>query len=89
VPLLGKVYGQMMTRHMTGLEVTFGALEDLTSEEMSHLAAIAQRQEGPVSEAAFKDCVATIHKEAQVKNISTDDDLLAFRNKLKERKGTM
>ena len=89
VPLLGKVYQQMMTRHMTGLEVSFGALEDLTPEETSHLAAIAQRQEGPVSEAAFKDCVATIHREAQVKRVSTDDDLLAFRNKLKERKGTV
>ena len=88
VPLLGKVYGQLMTRHLTGLDVSFGALEDLTPEEMSHLAAIVQRQEGPVSEAAFKDCVATIHREAQVKNISTNDDLMAYRKKLQERKGT-
>lgn len=89
VPLLGKVYQQMMTRHMTGLEVSFGALEDLSPEEMSHLASIVQRQEGPVSEAAFQDCVATIHAEAQGKRVSTDDDLMAYRNKLKERKGTM
>ena len=88
VPLLGKVYGQIMTRHMTGLEVSLGALDDLSPEEMSHLAAVAQRQDGPVSETAFKDCVAIIRKEAQVKNITTDDDLLNFRNKLKERKGT-
>lgn len=88
VPLFGKVYGQMMTRHMTGLEVSFGALEDLSPEETSHLASVAQRLEGPVSENAFKDCVATIHAEAQRKNISTDDDLLALRNKLKESKGT-
>ena len=88
VPLLGKVYGQLMTRHMTGFEVSFGALEGLSPEEMSHLASVAQRQEGPVSETAFKDCIAIIRKESQVKNISTDDDLLAFRNKLKESKGT-
>ena len=88
VPLLGKVYQQMMTRHMTGLEVSFGALEDLTAEEMSHLAAIAQQQEGPVSEQAFKDCVAIIRDESQRKNISSDDDLLALQNKFKERKGT-
>ena len=88
VPLLGKVYGQLLSRHQSGLEVSFGALEDLSGEEMSHLASIAQRQEGPVSEAAFKDCVAAIRGVSQAKNISTDDDLMAFRNKLKERKGT-
>ena len=88
VPLLGKVYGQLLSRHQKGLEVSFGALEDLTPEEMSHLAAIAHRQEGPVSEAAFKDCVAAIRSEAQRKNVSSDDDLMALRNKLKERKGT-
>ena len=88
VPLLGKVYQQMMTRHMTGLEVSFGALEDVSAEEMSHLAAIAQRQEGPVSEKAFTDCVSTIRNEAQRKNVSSDDDLLALQNKLRERKGT-
>ena len=88
VPLLGKVYGQLLSRHQNGLEVSFGALEDLSAEEMSHLAAIAQRQEGPVSEAAFQDCVTMIRGESQAKNISTDDDLMAYRNKLKERKGT-
>ena len=88
VPLLGKVYGQLLSRHQNGLEVSFGALEDLSGEEMSHLASIAQRQEGPVSETAFKDCVAAIRGVSQAKNISTDDDLMAFRNKLKERKGT-
>ena len=88
VPLLGKVYQQMMTRHMTGLEVSFGALEDVSAEEMSHLAAIAQRQEGPVNEKAFTDCVAAIRNEAQRKNVSSDDDLLALQNKLKEKKGT-
>ncbi|MBR2310553.1 MAG: DNA primase [Oscillospiraceae bacterium] len=88
VPLLGKAYQQIMTRHMTGLEVSFGALEDFTPEEMSHLAAVARKQEGPASEAAFKDCVAIIRAEAQRKGVSSDDDLLALRNKLKERKGT-
>ena len=88
VPLLGKVYGQLMTRHMTGLDVNFGALEDLSPEEMSHLASVVQRQEGPVSENAFRDCIAIIRKESQAKNVSTDDDLMAFRNKLKESKGT-
>ncbi len=88
VPLLGKVFGQMLTRHSKGLEVNLGVLEELTPEEMSHLAGVMQRQEGPVSEAAFLDCIRTVRGEAQAKSVASDDDLLAFRNKLKERKGT-
>ena len=41
-----------------------------------------------ISENAFRDCIAIIRKESQAKNVSTDDDLMAFRDKLKERKGT-
>ena len=89
VPLLGRVFDQMLARHAQGLEVRLGVLADLTGEEMSHLTGICQRQQGPVSEKAFADCVRTIRGETQAKNIETDDDLLAFRNKLKERKGTM
>ena len=88
VPLLGKVYNQLLSRHNQGLDVGLGVLTELTPEEMSHLSGICQRQQGPVSEAAFKDCVNTIRGATQVKNISSDDDLLAFRNKLKESKGT-
>ena len=88
VPLLGNVYNQLLARHAQGLEVSLGVLADLTPEEMSHLTGISQRQQGPVSEAAFRDCIATIVGATQKKNITSDDDLLAFRNKLKERKGT-
>ncbi len=88
VPLLGKVYDQLLARHKQGLEVNLAVLEDLTPEEVSHIAGISQRQQGPVNETAFKDCVNTIRGESQVKNITSDDDLLAFRNKLKESKGT-
>ena len=88
VPLLGKVYDQLLARHSQGMEVSLGVLAELNPEEMSHLSGICQRQHGPVSETAFKDCIATIRGATQVKNIASDDDLLAFRNKLKERKGT-
>ena len=88
VPLLGKVYSQMLGRHKEGLSVGLGVLTDLTAEEMSHLTGICQRQQGPVSERAFSDCVRTILGEKQAKNIDSDEDLLDFRNKLKERKGT-
>ncbi len=88
VPLLGRVYDQLLDRHSRGLEVSLGVLAEMTPEEMSHLTGISQRQQGPVNETAFKDCISTIRGATQSKNIESDDDLLAFRNKLKERKGT-
>ncbi len=88
VALLGKVYDQLLARHNQGLTVSMSVLTDLTADEMSHIAAICQRQQGPVNEKAFRDCVRTVRESAQAKNIASDDDLLAFRNKLKESKGT-
>ena len=88
VPLLGKVYGQMLHRHSHGLDVSLGAIEDLSAEEMSHLASVVQKQQGTVSETAFRDCVAIIRKEAQKKGVTSDDDLLALQRKLRESKGT-
>ena len=88
VPLLGRVFTQLQQRHSTGLEVSLGVLADLTGEEASHLAGIGQRHQGPVNEEAFRDCVRTILAQKQSAGVSTDDDLLALREKLKERKGT-
>ena len=88
VPLLGRVYDQLLNRHKKGLDVSLGALADLSDEEMSHVAGISQRQQGVVNESAFRDCVDTICGVSQAKNIASDDDLLKFRNKLKESKGT-
>ena len=88
VPLLGKVYDQLLDRHKKGLEVGLGALADLSDEEMSHVAGISQRQQGVVNENAFRDCVNTIARVSQTKNVESDDDLLKIRNKLKESKGT-
>ena len=88
VELLGKVFGQLLMRHTQGLEVSLAVLEELTGEEMSHLSGVVQRQQGPVSEQAFKDCVSTILAQRQSAGVASDDDLMALRNKLKERKGT-
>ena len=87
VPLFGRVFGQLQNRHKQGLEVSLGVLEDLTAEETAHLAGICQKQEGPVNETAFRDCVKTILAENQSRGITSDDDLMALRNKLKESKG--
>jgi len=88
VSLLGRVYEQLKRRHSRGMEVSLGVLEDMTPEEMSHLAGISQKHTGPVNETAFRDCIKIILGESQSRRVSTDDDLLAFRNKLKESKGT-
>ena len=86
-PLLGKVYAQLRDRHSRGLEVSVGVLSDLTPEEMSHVAGISQRQQGPVNEQALKDCMTIIQREHQAAQVKTPADLMALREKLKERKG--
>lgn len=86
-PLLGKVYAQLSQRSKEGLEVSVSGLTDLTSDEMSHIVGILQRQQGKVNEQAFQDCLRTIEREYQARQVSSEDDLLALRNKMKERKG--
>ena len=86
-PLLGRAYGQLKDRHRQGMDVSLAVLTEFTAEEMSHLAGILQRQEGPVNENALSDCIRTIRAEHGKKQITSDEDLLTLRNKLKERKG--
>ena len=85
--LLGNVYDQLMRRHKEGLEVSIGVLSDLNSEEMSHVAGILQRQQGPVSEQAFRDCIQTVLAEHQASGVETEADLLAIQQRMRQRKG--
>ena len=85
--LLGKVYGQLSARASQGLEVSVAVLEDMSNDEISHITGMLQRHQGPVSEQAFTDCVRTVLSEHQAAGVTTEDDLLAYQNKLKERKG--
>jgi DNA primase len=85
--LLGNVYDQLVVRHKDGLEVSLAVLSDLNQEEMSHIAGVLHRHTGPVNEQALRDCVRTILSEYGKSNVSTEDDLLALREKLRERKG--
>ena len=85
--LLGNVYGQLRTRHDAGLDVSLSVLSDLSPDEMSHVTSVFQRQQGPVNEQALADCMRTIKAEHSSSNVSSEDDLLAFRNKLRESKG--
>ncbi len=88
VPLLGNVFDQLKSRYMQGLEVSLGVIADLTAEEMSHIAGIMQRHGEPGGEDAFRDCMQIILREKQVSSVESDADLLALRDKMKERKGT-
>jgi DNA primase len=85
--LLGRVYGQLRQRHEQGLDVSLSVLADFTSEEMSHVTAVYHRQQGPVSEQALSDCVKTIKSSHSSANVSSEDDLMALRNRLRESKG--
>jgi len=86
-PLLGRVYDQLRLRHSQGLEVSLGVLSDLTAEEASHMAGICHRQDGPVNEQAYMDCIQIIRSEYDSAAVSSEDDLLAYRDKLKKSKG--
>ena len=87
VPLLGKVYDQMLAMYKAGYEVSIASLTDITQEEMSHITGITQRLQGPVNRDAFRDCINTVRSANQASGVTSNEDLLAFRNKLKERKG--
>lgn len=84
---LGRVFQQLLLRHQQGLSVTLGALEDIAPEEASHLAAVAQKQQFPVSEQAMQDCIATIRQEYAKSHADSPDALMALREKMRERKG--
>ena len=85
--LLGKAFGQMLDRHRLGLEVSLGGLTDFEPEEMSHIAGLLRQQEGPVNEQAFHDSIRLILDEKQSKTVSSDEDLMAVRERMKQRKG--
>ncbi len=85
--LLGKVYAQLTRRHREGLEVSLAGLTDLNSEEMSHVAGILQRQQGPVNEQALLDCVRTIQNEFRSSQVRTGDDIRAYQERMKKSKG--
>ena len=85
--VLGRAFAQLAMGHAAGREVSLGSLTDFTSEEMAHLAGVCQKQQGPVNEQAFHDCIRTILDEHGKHSVDSDQDMMELRNKLKERKG--
>ena len=88
VELFGRTFEQFQTRHKQGLEVSLAVLSDMTAQEMSHITGICQKQQAPVNETAFHDCIRTVLTEHQKAGVTSDDDLLVLQKKLKESKGT-
>lgn len=86
VPLFARVYTQLLTRHAAHQNIALGLLVDISEDEMSHLAANLYELD-VVDETAFQDCISTIKDEHQSANVSSDDDLRARWDKLKEKKG--
>ena len=85
--LLGRAYEQLNQRHKEGLEVSVSGLSDFSGDEMSHLVSIVHRHTGPVNEQGLRDCVQTILSEYGKSNVTSQDDLLTIREKMKQRKG--
>ena len=85
--LFGRVYEQLCKRHREGLEVSLGGLTDLEPDEMSHIAYVFQKQEGPVNEQALGDCVKIILGEYRSRQVTTDEDILAQMERMKKSKG--
>lgn len=86
-PLLGRAFQQLQQRYRHGLSPSLASLTDLTPEEASHLAGVAQKQQGPVSEEALADYMDTIRREHQLAHVEQPTDLLAVRAAMREKKG--
>lgn len=87
-PFLGRVFDLLRARHAAGGSIQPGALAgELTPEEMSHLARIADRpQDMAQAQRAMEDYVTSIRME-KLKRSATDEDLLRLAQaKNKERK---
>ncbi len=87
VPLFAKVYGQMRARHSQGLGVGISHLEELSSEESSHIAAVCHSQDQKVNEEAFADYVRTIHQRHKLKDGASDEALMAMMSRKKQHGG--
>ena len=89
-PMLGRVFEQLLENHRQGIPVSLTGLTDFSPEEMSHIALLLQRHDGPVSQQAFSDCIRTIRTEYQsqsAKSPQNNDDLLSLQKQLLARKG--
>ena len=88
VPMFGKVFSVWLERHFEDLPLDLACLaEGLTSAEMSHLTGVLQKQDAPLSEDAFDDCVRIIREEHRHAQVSDASSLRAMQESLRKKKG--
>ena len=91
-PLLGKVFDLLRRRAEEGLSTHLAALaEDLTGEEMDHLAQVAAQPESTAhSDQSIRDYISVIRGEGLLRAGGQEDDLLrAAQKKYLEKKAYM
>lgn len=86
-PVLGKVFARAKKLNAEGEPVRLAALPDLTGEESAHIAAVCQRNDGPVNEEVLRDCAGVIRSQSRKASVSTDEDLRNYTKRMQERKG--
>ena len=88
-PLLGKVFGLLRARWISGLSVSLAALAgDLEPAEMSHLSGVLTQPESLQNGArAMRDYIEIIETEAEKRRLAGEsEELLAMQKKLLEKK---
>ena len=88
VTMFAKCFEELRNRWRQDLPVSAGVLSGiLTPEEMAHLTAILQKQDGPISQDAFDDCLRVIREEYHRRNISDAQELRSLQEALRKKKG--
>ncbi len=88
VPMFGTAFEALRLRWKEELSVSAAVLADtLNQGEMAHLTAVLQKQEGPISQDAFADCLRVIRSEHRQASVSGAEDLRALQESLRKKKG--
>lgn len=88
VPLLGRAFDALQQQNQRGLQVTLAGLgEEFTPQEIAHLTRVVQKDDRLISDEAFLDYRNTVIDEYQKSDLHTATDLLALRDRLKDKKG--
>lgn len=88
VAMFGKAFSELRRRWEQELSMQPSALSDvLTPGEMSHLTSVLQKQDEPLSETAFDDCLRVILSEYQKPDISDAELLRTMQERLRNQKG--
>lgn len=88
VEMFGRVFEAWRERWQEDLDVSPACLTAmLSAAEMSHLTAVLQKQDAPLSDEAFDDCVRIIAEEHRRAQVSDAGDLKALQERLRRKKG--